>query len=179
MSEQTLHLPVIQWTSHSRPCACFAAVSKFCYVHGYPSMMLLIHSMQLFLGEPAPAEAVSQQETNNCTAHLSFAVLVSAQFGKENRSTPPHLPLLLPDWRVLSFLCSCLSKGPTFNFLSVLIELSHVKSKPFLAAWHDKMPCPWEDSCLFYRTAPRCTLSLHLPRYPMPFVGILWSSHLS
>lgn len=69
--------------------ACFAAVSKLCYVHGYPSMMLLIHSMQLFLGEPAPAEAVSPARsliTNSWTAHLSLAVLVSAQSLERSRA---------------------------------------------------------------------------------------------
>lgn len=80
--------------------ACFAAVSKLCYACGYPSMLLLIHSMQLFLGELAPAEAVSPARsliTNNWAAHLSLAVLVSAQSVERSRaqthtSTSPFPP---------------------------------------------------------------------------------------
>lgn len=44
MTNQSIHLPVIQWTHHmpGHFFAYFAALSKLCCVHEYPSMLLLI-----------------------------------------------------------------------------------------------------------------------------------------
>lgn len=171
MSKQSIHPLVIQQTHHI-PGHFFCLLC--CCVQALLCPWVLIntaskpHSVCLFLAASAPAEAVSPARcliTNNWTAHLSPTLLVSAQ-SVERRRAQAHTSISPSS---SSQTCEhCLLSAvswpkdlQTFNFLCVLLELSHVKSKPFPAVWHDIMPCPHEDSCIFYKTAPYCILSLN------------------
>lgn len=84
------------------------------------------------------------------------SVLCSAgecpEFGKE-QSTDPQFYIslfLLPDWRVVSFLCSFLSKGPTLNFLSCF--LNFLMSNQNLSLQLDMTKCLVPKRILVYFT---------------------------
>ena len=171
MSKQSIHLPVIQRTHHIPGhffcllCCCVQALlCPWVPINAASNP----HSICLFLGESAPAEAVSPARcliTNNWTAHLSPTLLVSAQ-SVERRRAQAHTSIstsssLQTCERYLLSAVSWPKDLQTSNFLCMLLELSHVKSKPFPAAWHGIMPCPREDSRIFYKTAPYCILSLN------------------
>lgn len=166
MSKQSSQLPSIQQTHHI-PGHFFSLLH--CCVQALLHPWVPINaasnpcSVCLFLGECAPAEQFLQQDASSQTAHLSATFLGSVQSVAKNR-IQAQISLsssLQTCERCLLTAVSSPKDIQTLSFLCVLLELSHVKSIPLLAAWYDIMPCPREDSHTFYKTAPCCILSLN------------------